>query len=92
METHNLEKSADRAFLPSPGEKLVVGAKQLRKALLGGRAHRVYLAKNADPAITEPLALLCQQHSVPLAWVPTMVELGKYCGIEVGATAAAALK
>ena len=89
METHNLEKSADRIPMPRTGEKMVVGAKQLRKALLSGRASRVFLARNADPAITEPLEVLCQQHSVPLAWVPSMVELGKYCGIEVGAAAAA---
>ena len=31
--------------------KLVVGAKQLRKALQSGRARKVYLAKDADPAI-----------------------------------------
>ena len=91
METHNLEKSADRSTLPPTGTKMVVGAKQLRKALQNGRASRVFLAKNADPAITEPLAALCQQHSVPCAWVCSMAELGKQCGIEVGAAAAAAV-
>ena len=89
METHNLENNADRSPLPQPGTKMVVGAKQLRKALQNGRASRVYLAKNADPAITEPLAALCQQYGVPCAWVPSMLDLGKYCGIEVGAAAAA---
>ena len=92
METHNLEKSADRTSLPCTGERMVVGAKQLKKALLRGQASRVYLAKNADPAITEPLEAMCKQHSVPLAWVPSMVELGKHCGIEVGAAAAAAVR
>ena len=91
METHNLEKSADRSTLPSTGTKMVVGAKQLRKALQNGRASRVYLAKNADPAITEPLASLCHKHDIPCAWVPSMLELGKQCGIEVGAAAAAAV-
>ena len=91
METHNSEKKADRSILPPPGTKMVVGAKQLKKALLGGRASRVYLAKNADPAITEPIAALCEQHSVPCAWVPSMLDLGKRCGIEVGAAAAAAV-
>jgi large subunit ribosomal protein L7A len=71
--------------------KVVVGAKQLRKALASDRVFRVYLAQNADPAITEPLAALCKQHSVDFAWVRTMSDLGRACGIEVGAAAAAAL-
>lgn len=91
METHNLEKSADRSTLPPSGNKIVVGAKQLRKALLKGRASRVFLAKDADPAITEPIEVLCQQYGVPCARVCSMTELGKQCGIEVGAAAAAAV-
>ena len=71
---------------------MVVGAKQLRKALQSGRACHVYLAENADPAITEPLAALCDQFHITYVWVSTMQELGKACGIEVGAAAAAAVK
>ena len=71
--------------------KFVVGAKQLRKALNNGTARRVFLACNADPAVTEPIAALCQQHSVDYAWVKSMIDLGHACGIEVGAAAAAAL-
>ena len=71
------------------GNKLVVGAKQLRKAFRNGRVNRVYLAQNADPAVTEPLEALCQQHSIACTWVRSMNELGHACGIEVGAAAAA---
>ena len=91
METRNLEKSADRSTLPPTGTKMVVGAKQLRKALQGGRASQVFLAKNADPTITEALAALCEKNAVPYIWVPSMNELGRQCGIEVGAAAAAAV-
>ena len=70
---------------------MVVGAKQLRKALQNGRAKRVYLAGNADPAITEPIELMCKQYHIDYAWVPNMLDLGKACGIEVGAAAAAAI-
>ena len=70
-------------------QKLVVGAKQLRKALKAGPARQVYLAENADPAITEPLAAICQEVSVDVSWVRSMTELGKACGIEVGTAAAA---
>ena len=69
--------------------KHIVGAKQIRKALTAGSARRVYLAKNADPAITEPLIALCQHHCVEYAWVKSMTDLGQACGIEVGAAAAA---
>lgn len=73
------------------GKKILVGAKQLRKALSSGVASRVYLANDADPAITEPIMTLCQLHSVGFAWVRSMTDLGRACGIEVGAAAAAAV-
>ncbi len=72
--------------------RVVVGAKQLRKALVSGSAQQVYLAKNADPALTEPIAELCREQCVPFAWVKSMTELGQACGIEVGAAAAATVK
>ena len=71
--------------------KIVVGAKQLKKALKNGTARRVYLACNADPAVTEPIAALCQLNNVDFAWVRSMTDLGHACGIEVGAAAAAAV-
>ena len=72
--------------------KMVVGSKQLRKALDNGRAKFVYLAENADPAITEPILAKCELNHVSYAWVRTMQELGSACGIEVGAAAAAAVE
>ena len=71
--------------------KVVVGAKQLRKALEKGTARFVFLAENADPAITEPLAAACQRNQISCAWVRSMQDLGKACGIDVGAAAAAAV-
>ena len=73
------------------GMKTVVGAKQLRKALNSNRAKAVYLAKNADPALTVPLQELSEKHGVPCIWVRSMRDLGNACGIEVGAAAAAAV-
>ena len=71
--------------------KFIVGAKQLKKALKNGSARRVFLACNADPAITEPIAALCQLNKVDVAWVRSMTDLGHACGIEVGAAAAASI-
>lgn len=75
-----------------PRDRVIVGAKQLRKALHSGRARQVYLAENADPAITEPLASACMQAGVPVAWVRSMSELGRACGIDVGAATAAVVE
>ena len=72
-------------------QNVVVGAKQLKKALENGRAKRVWLAENADPAITEPLEELCRKYNVRCEWVPSKQELGRTCGIEVSAAAAAAV-
>lgn len=71
------------------GVKTVVGAKQLKKAVEAGRARYVFLAENADPAVIEPIVLLCRSKEVQTAWVPSMAVLGRACGIEVGAAAAA---
>ena len=92
METHSRTQSAGHIYPGDTGSKMVVGAKQLRKALQNGRASRVFLAKNADPALTEPLEALSKEYDIPVAWVPSMQDLGKCCGIEVSAAAAAALK
>ena len=69
----------------------VVGTKQLRKALQRGTANKVVLARNADPAITEPIEQMCREFHIECAWVPNMMDLGKACGIEVGAAAAAVM-
>lgn len=54
------------------GVKTVVGAKQLKKAVEAGRARYVFLAENADPAVIEPIVLLCRSKEVQTAWVPSM--------------------
>ena len=73
------------------GKKTVVGAKQLRKALISRRATAVYLAENADPNLTLPLQELSNEYGIPCYWVRSMNALGSACGIEVGAAAAAAV-
>ena len=72
--------------------KKVIGAKQVAKAIDKGSADVVLLAANADDRVTSPLRELCSRKAVPVKIVPTMEELGKACGIEVGAAAVAVLK
>ncbi len=71
------------------GRQVIVGAKQIRKSLAAGQANLVFLAENADPALTEPIAALCLSHHVKCVWIPHMSDLGQACGIDVGAAAAA---
>ena len=92
MDTQTNRNMASKQALSRLSQgKTVAGAKQLRKAVLSGAAKEVFLACNADPAITEPIEALCQQHNVTYAWVQSMTDLGHACGIEVGAAAAAAV-
>ena len=69
----------------------IVGKKQLTKALLRGGVRRVYIARDADPAVTEPIAELAQRSGTEIVWVGKMHDLGCACGIDVGAAAAATL-
>ena len=63
MDAKTVKRSAETASLALLGShNHVVGSKQIRKALCSGKASWVFLAKNADPAITEPIVALCQHY------------------------------
>lgn len=72
--------------------KKVVGAKQAVKAVEKGQANLVVLADDADLRVTGPIRELCAKCGVALETVASMAELGRACGIEVGAAAVAVLK
>ncbi len=67
----------------------VVGIKQLRKALNSGEAKKVFIARDADPVLTEPLIKECEVLHVTVVSVPTMKQLGAACSISVDAAVAA---
>ena len=70
----------------------VVGVKQTKRAINDGRAVRVFLAEDADPRVTDPIAVLCETQSIPVERVAQMKELGSACGIAVGSAVAALLQ
>ena len=72
-------------------DRKVIGTKQLRKALTAGGVKTVYLAEDADPALTDPIAQQCKCEDIPVIFVPTMKQLGAACDISVDAAAAAIL-
>lgn len=71
--------------------RIAVGTKQTLKKVATGEATSVYLAEDADATILEPLQTLCAERKIRITLIPTMVELGRLCRIEVGAAAAAIL-
>ncbi|MCI8842881.1 MAG: 50S ribosomal protein L7ae-like protein [Oscillospiraceae bacterium] len=71
---------------------IVVGLKQLKKALKDHAAQKVFLARDAESRLTAPIEAQCETDGIAVVWVATMAELGAACGIEVGAAAAATLK
>ena len=72
-------------------QEKVIGVKQSRKAIRDGRAKRVYVACDADPAITDPVAESCAEAGIPLEDGHTMAQLGHACRITVGASVVAVL-
>lgn len=71
--------------------RILVGTKQLKKALKRETVECVLLAQDADPALTEELERLSLQQGVSCLWVGKMSDLGRACGIDVGAAAVAIL-
>ena len=70
----------------------VTGLRQTQKAVAKGLAARVWLARDADPELTEPLLRQCQAAGVPVEQGLTMARLGQACRISVDCAAAAELR
>ena len=69
-----------------------VGIKQVSKAVERDEAVTVYVAADAEPRLVQGLLALVEKHNVSLDESATMQELGRACGIEVGASAVALLR
>lgn len=72
--------------------KKVVGIKQSVKAIKKSEGKTIYIAKDADDKLIEPIVNLAKENAVEIVYINTMKELGKLCGIDVGATTALILK
>lgn len=73
------------------GEK-VVGIKQTAKALKNNLGSKLYVAKDADIKLLEPILKLAADRSLEIEEVDTMKELGVLCGIDVSAATALIIK
>lgn len=70
----------------------VAGVKQTKLAALENSAQVVYLASDAVPTMTEPIAQLCREKGIELVENCTRKELAKACKLDVLCAAAAVLK
>lgn len=72
--------------------KKVVGIKQTIKAIKSGSGSVVYIAQDADTKLVQSVEKLAIEQSLRVVYIETMKELGRLCGIEVGAATAIVLK
>ena len=66
-----------------PSAKKAVGLNQTKKAVNGGRAKKVYAAKDADELFLLQIKRICESKSIPIDEDATMSELGSACNIDV---------
>lgn len=69
-----------------------VGIKQTVRLVEEKKAKVVFIAEDADERVVADLKALCSNHMVQVEQVESMKQLGKACGIEVGAAVAALAK
>ncbi|WP_067621077.1 ribosomal L7Ae/L30e/S12e/Gadd45 family protein [Alicyclobacillus acidiphilus] len=71
-------------------KKKTIGTNQTLKVLKqsGERVLCVYIARDAESRVTDPVIHLASRQGIEIEWVDTMKQLGKACGIEVGAATA----
>jgi large subunit ribosomal protein L7A len=68
-----------------------IGTNQTAKAIDRGRARVVFVARDADRRVTEPVLRAARERGVDVVEVDSMIILGRVCGIAVGAAVAAIL-
>jgi len=66
-------------------KKTVIGTKQTVKAIRGGNVVEILVARDADNRITQPAIQTAQEYGVKIDFVESKIELGKACGLQVGA-------
>ena len=81
-------KRVEHDALANPRQR-VVGTRETLKKISQGAALRVYVAQDAQAVRVREIVRQCELRQIPLTYIDSMAELGKLCGIEVGAACAA---
>lgn len=69
-----------------------IGAKQTIKAIRRGRISYVFLARDCDSWVSEPIIELCKESNIPYDVEHDMAELGRASHIKVKAAAVGLLR
>jgi large subunit ribosomal protein L7Ae len=78
------EKVYEAVTIAKTSGKIRKGVNETTKAIDRGIAKLVVMAEDVTPPeILMHLPVLCEEKKVPYAYVPSKVELGKACGIDV---------
>lgn len=68
--------------------ELIIGMKETLRAIKRDDIAQVFIAADADQAITQPIITLVEELKIPHHYVKSMKELGALCGIDVGTSMA----
>lgn len=70
----------------------VVGAKQVKRALMTSEVELVYIAKDAESKVTDEIIGFCNEKHIQIIQIDNMKILGDACGININAAVAALIK
>lgn len=69
----------------------VVGTKETLRMVEKHQCKAVFVARDANPEVVQPLLALCEENGVEVVTVEDMKKLGECCGIKVAAASAGIL-
>ncbi len=72
--------------------KKTIGVRQSQKAVEEGTVRTVFIARDAEEKVVRNIKEICTRNMIEIIYVDSMKQLGKACGIEVGAAVACLLK
>ncbi len=72
--------------------KKKVGLKECQRAVETDMAVKAFIANDADQDLLQSFINLCMSKSVEIVYIDTMRNLGKACGIDVGASTVVVIK
>lgn len=73
-------------------ERIIVGIKQTRKALINDEVRTIYAACDTDPGVLNEIYDLCNTKGIEIIEIESMKQLGKAAGIDVKSAVVAVLK
>lgn len=74
------------------GENKVIGIKQTTKAINQDRVETLFIAEDAEKHLVQYLEQTAKEKDIEIVYACSMKDLGRACGIEVGAAAAATIQ